>query len=471
MSRDRNNYRGLSEEWSDDQEHQISTPSPGKITLTSRLPPRPSWMRSEAGARPSSAAVQRKAAPGGSSLGASEDHFNMALGFVPTSSPGSGAVALKASESAFTSSLGASTSSVSQLGESAPRSAPEIAQSGFSGSGSQIPYKSQMEQSFNRDFSGVRVYTGDTAAQANKSLGANAYAMGNQIAFKNPNPSPSLVAHELTHVVQQSSGGPAAHGTGIVTAGEAEADAVEAAVAAGRPASSVLGNSATEKGIAKSDDGGSSPFTMGMTFSKDGFEKSYEYTIWDRALPPVPTGIPGVFWTFQPSVKVAAKGGADWGGDNAGSVHAAVSVTGAFGVGITGGAPGVAEVYGVLQPGVSGSGTFRASDDTWSLDVGMALNLAGKIGVKLGGGIVDYAFQLFNLELIKFTGINWDQDGFHPEKFGLAWGKDIQDILDSINAIIEKAKEAGTAVKDGAVAAGNYVADKATDAYEWVTSW
>lgn len=391
------------------------------------------------------------------------------MGFLPSDSgPG---VALKAADSAFTSSLSGS-SGASQMNRAAPRSVGQIAQSGFSGGGSAIPHKSQMEQSFGRDFSNVKAYTGTSAKTASSDLGANAYTMGSQVAFKSANPSPSLVAHELTHVIQQSEG-PAAHGgsggVGIVTSGEAEADRVEAAVASGKPASSVLVGEEEDEGVARDDDG--SKFTMGMQFSKDGFEKSYEYTIWDKALPPIPTPIPGVFWMMEPGVKVSAKGGANWGGEDAGALSATVEIGGSFGVGITGGAPNVAELYAVLEPGISGSGTFKKSNDAWELDVGAALKLGGKIGVKLGGGILDYAFQLFELELVKFTGINWDQDGFHPEKFGLAWGKDIQAILDSINAIIEKAKNAGAALAETASNVGDAIGNAASDAYEWMTSW
>lgn len=448
-----------------------STRSPGKVAPSARAG---SVQRKANGSpvRASAGQVVQRSASGASS----DNNFNMALGFLPQSS-GSGVasgpgVARKAADGAFTSSLAGGTAGANKLSQSAPRSVGDVAQSGFSGSGSEIPHKAQMEQSFGRDFSNVKAYTDSSAKTASKDLGANAYTMGSQVAFKSANPSPSLVAHELTHVIQQTEG-PAAHGgasgVGIVTAGEAEADAVEAAVSAGKPASSVLIGEEEDEGIARDGDG--SKFTMGMQFSKDGFEKSYEYTIWDKALPPVPTPIPGVFWMFEPGVKVSAKGGANWGGEDAGSVAATVEVSGSFGVGITGGAPGVAELYAVLEPGISGSGSFKKSSDKWSLDVGAALKLGGKIGVKLGGGILDYAFQLFELELVKFTGISWDQDGFHPDKFGLAWGKDIQDILDSINAIIQKAKDAGSAIAETASNVGNAIGNAASDAYEWMTSW
>lgn len=79
------------------------------------------------------------------------------------------------------------------------------------GSGSQLPEstRSRMESGFGRDFSGVRVHTGSDAVQMNRDIGARAFTHGNDIYFNsseyNPN-SPGgdhLLAHELTHTVQQ----------------------------------------------------------------------------------------------------------------------------------------------------------------------------------------------------------------------------------------------------------------------------
>ncbi|MEX8521101.1 MAG: DUF4157 domain-containing protein [Leptothrix sp. (in: b-proteobacteria)] len=70
-----------------------------------------------------------------------------------------------------------------------------------------------MESRFNRDFSSVRIYSGDAAAQSAAAVGAHAYTVGERIIFGATAPSMStkagqrLLAHELTHVVQQTSGG------------------------------------------------------------------------------------------------------------------------------------------------------------------------------------------------------------------------------------------------------------------------
>jgi hypothetical protein len=69
--------------------------------------------------------------------------------------------------------------------------------------------RSSMEQGFGADFSGVRVHTGGQADALNRSLNARAFTTGNDIFFGkgeyNPGSSggQELLAHELTHTVQQ----------------------------------------------------------------------------------------------------------------------------------------------------------------------------------------------------------------------------------------------------------------------------
>ena len=70
-----------------------------------------------------------------------------------------------------------------------------------------------MGQSTGHDFSGVRVHTSSEADALSKQLHARAFTTGQDIFFREGtyNPSSSagkkLIAHELTHVVQQSGGG------------------------------------------------------------------------------------------------------------------------------------------------------------------------------------------------------------------------------------------------------------------------
>lgn len=71
------------------------------------------------------------------------------------------------------------------------------------------------EPRFGRDFSDVRIHTNTKATESAQSVSARAYTVGNNIAFNDGEYSPQstagqrLLAHELTHVVQQSQGGQA----------------------------------------------------------------------------------------------------------------------------------------------------------------------------------------------------------------------------------------------------------------------
>lgn len=79
------------------------------------------------------------------------------------------------------------------------------------GKGSGLPKstQSEMESGFGADFSKVRIHNDSNAVQMNKDLGAQAFANGNDIYFNegkyNPNSKDGrhLLAHELTHTVQQ----------------------------------------------------------------------------------------------------------------------------------------------------------------------------------------------------------------------------------------------------------------------------
>jgi hypothetical protein len=67
-----------------------------------------------------------------------------------------------------------------------------------------------MEPRFGHDFSHLRIHTGETAERSARTINAHAYTVGNDIVFGrgrfNPNATEGrrLLAHELTHVIQQS---------------------------------------------------------------------------------------------------------------------------------------------------------------------------------------------------------------------------------------------------------------------------
>lgn len=80
------------------------------------------------------------------------------------------------------------------------------------GKGSPLPAttREQMEHSFGTDFSNVRLHTDSTAVEMNKALHAQAFTHGNDIYFNagkfdtSSTTGKHLLAHELTHTVQQA---------------------------------------------------------------------------------------------------------------------------------------------------------------------------------------------------------------------------------------------------------------------------
>ncbi len=84
-----------------------------------------------------------------------------------------------------------------------------------SGSGQSIPdvNRQMFESSMGHDFSGVNVHADSESDSLNKQLGARAFTTGSDIFFRQGeyNPASSdgqeLLAHELTHVVQQGGAG------------------------------------------------------------------------------------------------------------------------------------------------------------------------------------------------------------------------------------------------------------------------
>src|ERR1700722_9521200 len=69
--------------------------------------------------------------------------------------------------------------------------------------------RQEMELWFGRDLSAVRVHTDGQAAESVRATGAAAYTVGNDVVFGPGRFDPrsaagrQLIAHELTHVVQQ----------------------------------------------------------------------------------------------------------------------------------------------------------------------------------------------------------------------------------------------------------------------------
>jgi hypothetical protein len=98
--------------------------------------------------------------------------------------------------------------------EEQPQAASPVHDVVGSGGGSPLDAgtRSTMESAFGTSFDDVRVHTDAQASQSAESVGANAYTVGSDVVFKSGQFDPGsdkgqhTIAHELAHVVQQSSG-------------------------------------------------------------------------------------------------------------------------------------------------------------------------------------------------------------------------------------------------------------------------
>ena len=117
------------------------------------------------------------------------------------------------------------------------------------GGGDELPEatRESLGDAMGADLSGVRVHKGDEAHRLNQSVGARAFTVGSDIFFSNGSYDPSsgagqeLLAHEVTHVVQQA-GGSGTPGTVSAVDDPAEAQARQVARLLGAGASAAAGN-------------------------------------------------------------------------------------------------------------------------------------------------------------------------------------------------------------------------------------
>ncbi len=111
----------------------------------------------------------------------------------------------------FTAFSGGSTVQRKEESASTVHSSVEDTLSSTKGSGTELPEPVQhsMETAIGADFSNVKIHTGSSAVQMSKDLNAQAFTHGSDIYFNTGKFNPDstggqhLLAHELTHTVQQ----------------------------------------------------------------------------------------------------------------------------------------------------------------------------------------------------------------------------------------------------------------------------
>lgn len=101
---------------------------------------------------------------------------------------------------------------IARKADSPARAAPSLVTEVLRSPGMELDpaVRSHMEPSFGRDFSKVRIHADGRGAESAKALMAQAYTVGNHVAFGSGKYAPhsiegkQLLAHELAHTVQQS---------------------------------------------------------------------------------------------------------------------------------------------------------------------------------------------------------------------------------------------------------------------------
>ncbi len=112
----------------------------------------------------------------------------------------------------------------------------DLARAGFEAGARDLPHRGALEQAFGRPLGDVKAHVGPEAADASTAMGAEAYALGSEVAFREASPSKETVAHEVAHVVQQSAEpGPAGGGAAAASDLERGADQAARSVVAGAP--------------------------------------------------------------------------------------------------------------------------------------------------------------------------------------------------------------------------------------------
>jgi hypothetical protein len=272
----------------------------------------------------------------------------------------------------------------------------------------------------------------------------------------------------------------------------------------------------------------SSPFSSGMTFSRTGLEQSGSYQLWSGTGITVPiAAVPGLNFMVSPSVSVAVAGGVDWSRN---AVTARVGVDGTVQVGLSYGAPNLAEIYAAVEATASGGFSYERTNSstpaaqgaggaqaqaaatqagtTWKLEGAITLGAGMAVGVKLGGGIIEKRFQLGQIEVGRLGGITFDNRGMN-RNLTWTWSAEMRAMFAEIRSAIDQARRimamgaeaaeaawqgladaggwaynglaaagrairdgtyaAGRGIRDGTYAAGRGIRDGAVNAWNWMT--
>ena len=337
--------------------------------------------------------------------------------------------------------------------------ASAIAEQGFSGAASEVPYRREMEAIFGQDLGAVRAYRSGAATKASAALNAQAFTMGHRIGFGTAAPSRAIVAHELTHVLQHAR---SPRGEGAVDAsGEAEAMAVERAVASGRPLHNALRGAGSIEAASQRQSGPALrplDYIIGPKGKPTRGRYSDITTVTGKtrvgelqimAIPPwtVPLA-PGITGQLIPEIKILA--GHVAGDDGSSSLTATLSGRVIFL--LSGGILKVIEVFGSFTAFFEAYGVLTRGASAEELSDGrFEVTLRGglRAGVRSLARFLEWSWdqRLFQLARIVFLahkeGGKW-QGKFAAE--GLMWSPEAIKLVDLIGT---KIREAATLSAEG----------------------
>lgn len=128
--------------------------------------------------------------------------------------------------------MSAHQKAANQAATAQPAPTPKADTKGGNARRASLPHRAELEGAFGEDLSGIDVLVG--VGEAAEQAGAKAFAVGdNTLVFADASPSKELVAHEVTHIVQQRQAGSSEGTSRKGDAAEEEAGRVAKAAARG----------------------------------------------------------------------------------------------------------------------------------------------------------------------------------------------------------------------------------------------
>jgi Domain of unknown function (DUF4157) len=227
-----------------------------------------------------------------------------------------------------------STEAVQARGELGGEDIRGVARQGVAEASSPLPFQAEIQRSFGpHDVSGIRAQIGGAASSASRAIGAEAYAMGERVAFDRA-PDLHTAAHEAAHVVQQRAGVQLDGGVGRVgDAYERNADAVADRVVQGLPAHDLLPGGTGSEAHGGARDVQRKPGT-GKGGRTEKIVRLPDKTLFERkAYTPKPvslldsgelTFIDKIIWVWDVPLRVKVTGNANLVGSFSGGIGAAM---------------------------------------------------------------------------------------------------------------------------------------------------